>query len=139
MSIDLFQKVNFKSHAGLDLSWKIECDAVSNDEWDCLALMIMKYQREPFSKAYGIPRGGLKLANSLNKYATGDEGHFPLICDDVFTTGTSMIEFIKKEFPKFLGAMGYRWVIFARKKSNVHPYHVRALFTMPEVIYEYEV
>jgi hypothetical protein len=26
---------------------------------------------------------------------------------------------------------GYRWVVFARKPSNVNPYHTKALFTMP--------
>ena len=35
--IDLFQKVDFKSHAGLDLTWKIEMDALSRDEWECIA------------------------------------------------------------------------------------------------------
>ncbi len=30
---DLFKSVNFKSHSGLDLSWKIECDVLSDSEW----------------------------------------------------------------------------------------------------------
>ena len=33
INIDLFQKINFISHAGLPLTWKIECDAISPDEW----------------------------------------------------------------------------------------------------------
>ena len=28
--MDLFQTANFKSHAGLDLTWKIEMDALSS-------------------------------------------------------------------------------------------------------------
>ena len=32
--MNLFQKVDFKSSAGLDLSWKIECDAITDDEWE---------------------------------------------------------------------------------------------------------
>ena len=31
--MDLFQKVDFKSSAGLDLTWKIECDEIKNEEW----------------------------------------------------------------------------------------------------------
>ena len=38
MAIDLFQKVDFKSHSGLDLSWKIEMDALTPNEWDCIAV-----------------------------------------------------------------------------------------------------
>ena len=33
--MDLFQKVDFISHAGLPLKWKIECDAIKPQEWDC--------------------------------------------------------------------------------------------------------
>ena len=55
--IDLFQKVDFKSHAGLDLTWKIEMDALSRDEWECIAEMIIELS-VPFREAVGIPKGG---------------------------------------------------------------------------------
>ena len=42
---ELFQLGDFTSHAGLPLKWKIECDAINNYEWDCLATMIMMYQQ----------------------------------------------------------------------------------------------
>ena len=129
--MDLFQRVDFISHAGIPMSWKIECDAISNDEWIAIAKMIMEYQDRPFSKAVGIPRGGLKLAEALNEYASGNSDDFPLICDDVFTTGTSMLDFIDEKYPTFTQGMGHRWVVFARKPSNVYPYFTRALFTMP--------
>ena len=54
---ELFQLGDFTSHAGLTLKWKIECDAINNYEWDCLATMIMMYQHEPFSKVLVIPSG----------------------------------------------------------------------------------
>ena len=38
--MDLFQSVNFKSHSGLNLTWKIECDALDKEEWQCIARMI---------------------------------------------------------------------------------------------------
>ena len=29
----LFQKIDFKSHSGIDLTWKIEMDALGKKEW----------------------------------------------------------------------------------------------------------
>ena len=46
--IKLFQIGDFISHAGFKLPWKIECDALSKDEWRALALMIMDYQKRHF-------------------------------------------------------------------------------------------
>ena len=44
VNIDLFQTVDFISHAGLPLTWKIECDALSDDEWKTIAKMIREYE-----------------------------------------------------------------------------------------------
>lgn len=128
----LFQDGDFKSHAGLPLKWKLECDAITDEEWHCIAKMVMDYQVQPFYKAVGIPRGGLKFAEAMNEYASGNPEDQIMICDDVFTTGTSFQDFIKENYPDWLSAMGHRWVVFARKPSFTHPHHVRALFTMPE-------
>lgn len=128
--MDLFQQCDFVSHAGLHLKWKIEMDALSDEEWETCATMIMEHQKRPFYKAVGIPRGGVKLADALNKYASGDSADFPLICDDVYTTGTSFREFINKNYPTWTKGMGHRWVVFARKPSYENDF-VKALFTMP--------
>ena len=61
----LFTWGEFTSHAGNQLNFKIECDALSLDDWDCLASMIMEYQDVPFRSVEGIPRGGIPLANAL--------------------------------------------------------------------------
>jgi|TARA_B100000035_G_scaffold59833_1_gene48083 hypothetical protein len=132
-SADLFEVGDFISHAGKKLPWKIECDAIRPEWWDGLARMVMDYQDRPFYKAVGIPRGGLPFAQAMNKYASGDPNDQIMICDDVFTTGTSFKDFIKENYPEWTAGQGYRWVIFARKPSNTHPYHVRALFTMPNL------
>ena len=42
----LFTVGNFTSHAGLPLKWKIECDAISPEQWKALATMIMDYQTD---------------------------------------------------------------------------------------------
>ena len=122
----LFQDGQFKSHSGLDLFWKIECDALADEEWKCIAKMIMEYQVVPFSRAEGIPRGGKKLASYLDEYSTQNSDMHPvMIVDDVLTTGGSMIEY-SKQFTDPIG-----WVVFAR---NIPPKWVTTLFQMPEYV-----
>ena len=127
--MSLFQKVDFKSHSGLNLSWKIECDEISKKEWKCLAEMIMDYEKRPFQAALGIPRGGIILGTYLNEYSTQNIEDPYLIVDDVLTTGGSMDDFVNSYFrnrkPNYFG-----WVVFARNK----PQHwVKALYQMPKV------
>ena len=124
---NLFQKMEFVSHAGIPLRWKIECGAVKPAEWDCFATMIMDYQKEPFSKVIGIPRGGLPLQHALEPYVT--EGDYPwLVVGDVYTTGTSF-----REFCTDIKTMhAYKWCVFARKPIDPNS-DVNALFTMPEM------
>ena len=121
----LFQDGDFISHAGLPLAWKIECDAITADEWRCLAKMIMDYQTEPFSRAEGIPRGGLPLGEALNQYASGNPEDPVLIADDVYTTGTSFREYVAEHYAD---QPVIQWCVFARKPTKDG---VQALFTMP--------
>jgi hypoxanthine phosphoribosyltransferase len=91
--MDLFQSVNFISHAGIPMTWKIECDAISPQEWVTLAQMIKEHEHRPWQKAVGIPRGGVALGEALDAYSTGNPNDPILIADDVYTTGTSFREF----------------------------------------------
>ena len=124
--IDLFQKIDFTSHAGLDLKWKIEMDALSHGEWECIAQMIIELS-PPFKEAIGIPRGGNILGKLLNRHGTGKFEDPICIVDDVLTTGTSMKEFkTKRQWrnpSKYIG-----WIVFSRCET---PYWVNALFQMP--------
>jgi hypothetical protein len=118
--MNLFQLGKFTSHAGNELDWKIECDALTNEDWDCLAKMIS--EKTEFGSVYGIPRGGTKLANALEKYKTPNS-IIHLVVDDVYTTGKSMREVMKP------GDLGF--VVFARQKIPFDPeLYTRALFTM---------
>ena len=126
-SARLFTAGGFTSHAGLPLKWKLECDAISPDEWRCIAKMIMDYQTEPFQAAVGIPRGGAPLGFALNAYATDNPEHKLLICDDVYTTGTSFKDYCEEHKHDDV----YKWVLFARCMAKDLKYGVRALFTMP--------
>jgi len=124
--MNLFQSVDFVSHSGLELKWKIECDALSDPEWFTISQMIMEIS-VPFKEAIGIPRGGTKLGSLLNQYGTGKREDPVLLVDDVLTTGESMNEFKRKRQwrnpVKYIG-----WVVFARNKC---PDWVTALFQMP--------
>ena len=120
----LFQIGDFVSHAGIPLKWKIECDALEG-QWDSIATMIMDYEKRPFSRVIGIPRGGLPLQWALEPYITPGD-HPWLVVDDVYTTGTSFREFCTTKETMF----AYKWVVFARKPVNKDD-EVHALFTMP--------
>ena len=124
--MNLFQEVDFTGHSGDQLHWKIECDALSDSDWKCLARMISELEHRPFQAAIGIPRGGVKLGVYLNEYGTGNPKHPYLICDDVLTTGGSMNEYKDKYFGKY---DCFGWVIWNRRK-NENVDWIESLFTM---------
>ena len=125
--MDLFQSVNFKSHSGLNLTWKIEMDALSEQDWFTIKKMIMEIT-PPFREAVGIPRGGVKLGDLLNEHATGKEGDPICIFDDVLTTGGSMEYFLTQYQRNRRPFTAIGWVVFARTQC---PPWVKALFQMP--------
>ena len=124
---DLFKSINFKSHSGLNLSWKIECNALSDPEWFTISKMIMELT-PPFREALGIPRGGVKLGDLLNEHATGNEKDPICIVDDVLTTGESMEDFLTQYQRNRRPFTVMGWVVFARDRC---PPWVAALFQMP--------
>ena len=115
MPNNLFQTGDFILHSGLPSNFKIECDAVTDDDWRTLAAMIA--HRIKFRSVVGIPRGGLALANHLQGYVSGG---WDLVVDDVWTTGGSMMPYLDK------GMIGY--VVFAR--IPIFDSRARALFTL---------
>ena len=123
----LFQSIDFKSHSGLDLSWKIEMDALSDPEWFTIKKMIMELT-PPFKEAVGIPQGGIKLGNLLNEHGTGKEEDPICIVDDVLTTGGSMEYFLTQYQRNRRPFTVIGWVVFARGQC---PGWVTSLFQMP--------
>ena len=124
---DLFKSVNFKSHSGLDLAWKIECDVLSDSEWFTIQKMIME-RTPPFREAVGIPTGGTKLGDLLNEHATGNEKDPVCIVDDVLTTGGSMEYFLTQYQRNRRPFTAIGWVVFARGQCRGW---VTSLFQMP--------
>jgi hypoxanthine phosphoribosyltransferase len=113
--MDLFVQKDFKGNSGIELDFKIECDALSDKSIETIACRINKYCEEndiKFSDVSGVPRGGIRLENALKKYVD-ENGDYVLIVDDVLTTGGSMEKHktkIKKETDKSI--LGF--VVFDR-------------------------
>ncbi|HJS83718.1 MAG TPA: phosphoribosyltransferase [Nitrososphaera sp.] len=98
--------------------FKIDCDALSDDEVETLAWLLSK-RLPSFSSVEGVPQGGLRLATAMGKFAA-KEGPL-LIVDDVFTTGGSMEEHRAGRY-NVIGA-----VLFARGPC---PFWIKPLFSM---------
>lgn len=127
----LFQGGVFVLHAGQFSEFKIDCDAITSDEMIVLAAQMAK-RIPPFRfGVHGIPRGGIAFAASMERY--GHTSGPLLICDDVFSTGTSIMEAVNQAYRKSLIAED-DWiaaVLFARGPT---PPNVYALFSMaPEL------
>lgn len=93
----LFQHGDFILHSGAKSTWKIECDALTCDDWRGLAAIAITLLPR-FTEVYGVPKGGIPLANAMFNYraTTGEESpRLRLICEDVVTTGSSIEEFRK--------------------------------------------
>ena len=106
--IQLFEDKPFIGHAGPKLLFKIECDALTDDDLETLAAIIAR--RHTFGRVLGIPSGGFRLAHALEKYRSSVD--VVLIVDDVLTTGKSMEDMRDQTCKdKVIGV-----VIFARGK-----------------------
>lgn len=117
----LFQTGDFTLASGAKSRWKLECDALTQADWEGLAAIAMEHL-PPFRAVFGVPRGGLPLARALDQHVAMSGP--VLIVDDVWTTGGSIKKFIKEwEFNDYIGL-----VAFAR---NPVESWVTALFQMP--------
>ena len=120
---NLFERGEFTSNAGLMLDYKIDCDALTDEDIETLAKVIS--DKIDFSTAVSVPRGGDKLTAALKRYE--DIIHNTvLIVDDVLTTGGSM-ERKKKEVMSEHDSEIVGVVIFAREKC---PDWITAVFQL---------
>jgi hypothetical protein len=129
--INLFQLGEFRSHMGILLPFKIDCDALTDGDIDCIAAYIAS--KTFFGMVDGVPYGGCRLAAALEKYAVWEAPFNILIVDDVLTTGASM----EDQRADYLHIADHDstvhpediigWVIFARAEP---PDWVNAMFRM---------
>lgn len=85
---NLFRSADFTLASGRHSVWKIDCDALTDDDWVTLAALATT-KLPPFSDVEGVPTGGLKFAAALERHIVPGAGRL-LIADDVLTTGGSM-------------------------------------------------
>lgn len=123
--MNLFQAdVWFKLHSGKLSQFKIECDSLTEADWDSLALVIARQIQ--YSEVVGVPTGGLKLEKALRQYRSGSS-HPTLIVDDVLTTGKSMVELRDKILKNTMTKKVIGVVVFSRGKC---PKWVTPIFQM---------
>lgn len=121
--MNLFTLGDFTMHSGNVGHWKIECDALTDADIECLAFMLAE-RVGPFSRVEGIPRGGLRIAAAMERYASPYEAFgTPLVVDDVLSTGASFFDW-ELEHP---GVEARGAVLFARGPC---PGWVTPLFSM---------
>lgn len=126
----LFQLGQFTLNSGASSSWKLECDALTDDDWRALAEMV-RLMVGQFNSVEGVPRGGLKLAEYLRPHVSPSGPH--LIVDDVLTTGGSMERvcetYLKGKVASLEGPLVRGAVIFARGRC---PLWIHSVLQMPE-------
>lgn len=90
--MNLFQLGDFTLHSGAPSHFKIECDALTEADWQALAALVASHYT--FHHVEGVPRGGIPFAEVLMPYCKPSGTHF-LLVDDVYTTGASLREFYR--------------------------------------------
>lgn len=133
-------------HSGQTSNLKIDCDALTDEDWATLAKLAVQMLHAdpterwntPFSHVVSVPTGGNKLAAALQPYMRPDAYEpykgkpvgYPLICDDVLTTGASMNAMRASGLESMHPAGCVAGiVVFARGPL---PVWVKAIFTLSE-------
>ncbi len=126
---NLFQHKKFTLHSGGVSNFKIECDAITEEDYKTLAKIISKKYK--FKEVYGVPRGGVPFENALKEFKSNDNNNL-LIFDDVLTTGNSMqeakIKFQDKQYDNVFGV-----VVFSRGDS---PNWIKCVFQLDKFFRE---
>lgn len=121
----IFTSNAFIGHSGATLYGKVECDGFSLEDWRGMATMVNAYVKlPPFTRAVGVPRGGIILAVCMSAYGKADIGERVLVTDDVLTTGNSIL----KMMGMYQQAIGL--VAFDRSQKPLPP-NVYALWSLP--------
>lgn len=106
--MNLFMKGDFTLRSGKKSTYKVECDALTKEDWEGIAAAIMEENvLPPFSGVSGVPRGGVPFADAMMQYVTPLADTL-LIVEDIVTTGGSMERW--KEQLVADPAVQFKWV-----------------------------
>ena len=130
--MSLFRAGIFKLFSGRSSDWAVNCDDLTDDDWDCIRNLIL--ERHPnFSTVVGMTKNGKLLADLLNPFTTtGDV----LLVDDVLN-----INLMQTQRLWYRTRMSYHsrevsgYVVFACMPC---PSWVRALWQLDVRINEWE-
>lgn len=102
----LFEVGDFTLHSGRKSSWKVECDALTPEDWRGLAMQVLDLGIASASDVIGVPRGGIPFADALKEVLRQDDTAPVLVVDDVLTTGGSLLEVMTK-YPASIGLVAF--------------------------------
>ncbi len=128
--MSLIQLANFTLSSGSKSSFKLVADQFIEENLEGLVHLI-KHLVGPFSSVFGVPRGGLRLAEALKSFA-GQDG-LMLLVDDVLTSGRSMERLKQQVFGERVAPPCVGAVIFAR---GAVPSWIKAVFQLPEELFD---
>lgn len=129
----LFRSGDFTLRGGAKSAWKLECDALTPEDWAGLARIALQLLGTcKFRDVRGVPRGGLPFAEALKPYCDPNAA-IVLIVEDVVTTGGSMERFSAQVFAELGPETPVTGLcVFARGRC---PGWVKPLFQMPEELW----
>jgi len=134
----LFIPGEFTGAAGQKLVTKIECDALTAEDWEGVAALAAE-RVEKFTAVSGVPRGGFPFAQAMERHVSPfrDVGHDTiLVCEDVCTTGGSMERWANRLRGLHTGCRLVGVCLFARGESI--PGWVTPLFSLARVYKDYD-
>lgn len=118
--MSIFLQGEFTLSSGQESQWKVDCDGLTDEDWNTLAAMAMEMWDLEFGEVIGIPTGGIKFADAMSKYSVG-YSDILLVVDDVYTTGNT----IETEMNKHKRVAGL--VAFTR---GPHPMRVFSIWNL---------
>lgn len=126
--MDLMGLGQYTLASGRKSGFKIDCDALSDSSIDACAYLLTRIIY-PYRDVIGVPRGGLRLAKAMKRYASPTWSR-TMVVDDVWTTGGSVKKLIaEKGLPENTPVA----VIFARGPT---PKNVTVLFPINEALWD---
>lgn len=123
--MNLFQTKDIVLHSGVRSNFKIECDALTDDDWRTLAALVAKHY--DFGAVEPVLRGGLSFGLALSRHIQPEHPRL-LIVDDVLTTAASMVEQLAGRDPYEENIQGI--VVFSR--TYYFPKWIDPIFLMWE-------
>ncbi len=129
--MSLFQDSEFTAASSIRLPFKIDCDALTDEDLACLAahacsnVVSMMF----FKRIIPVPTGGNRFAEALRPHLLeSSNAQDSLIVDDVWTTGTSVLRVATvNNLLEHLGSRTKALVLFAR---GSYPRWVYPLMTL---------